>query len=389
MPWEPMSKQDLRLEFVVAATREGANVRELCRRHGISAKTGYKWIARFRELGDAGLMDQSRRPKSSPRRSNAPLEHAVLGHRKEHPAWGGRKIRAVLIREGTVAPAASTITQILRRHGEPIGQFGGGEAAFTRFEREHPNELWQMDFKGWVRLADGRQLFPLTILDDHSRMAMALKACPDQQTDTVWQALVPVFRFYGLPFQMITDNGPPWGNGPGSPYTPLGVMLIDQGIRLSHSRPYHPQTLGKDERFHRSLKAEVLSRPCFASFQEATQAFDAWRHIYNHKRPHEALDMAVPAERYSCSPRQYQDAIKPFEYAPADELRAVHEGGHISFKGHRISVPKAFAGRKLALRPTENDRVYDVVYRHQRLGNLDLSAEAVKFKPVTHVSEQA
>ena len=264
MPFREVSRMDARLEFVMLASVEGANVRSLCRRFGISPTSGYKWLERWRVHGTAGLQEQSRRPQNSPLRSAAATENAVLSVRAEHPAWGGRKIARRLKDLGhEAAPAPLTVTAILKRHGVELGAFGGGQSAFTRFERARPNELWQMDFKGHVALHAGR-LHPLTVLDDHSRFAVVLAACANEQTETVRQQLIIAFRRYGLLERLITDNGSPWGDGPGSPFTPLGVWLIEHGIRISHSRPYHPQTMGKDERFHRSPKPKccvVLPSP--------------------------------------------------------------------------------------------------------------------------------
>jgi transposase InsO family protein len=386
MPWGAMSVQDVRREFVGLARGDGANFRELCRRFGVSAKTGYKWLERHRLEGDAGLVDRSRRPGRSPSRCEEAIEAAVLSVRAEHPAWGGRKIAKVLERQGLPAPSPSTVTAILRRHGVRLGQFGGGTGAFQRFERAEPNQLWQMDFKGHVALGQGGRLHPLTVLDDHSRYAVVLAACPDERTQTVRDQLVGAFRRYGLPLCMITDNGSPWGDGPGAPYTPLGVFLIDQGIAISHARPYHPQTMGKDERFHRSLKAEVLGRP-FADLAEAGRELDRWRGVYNRQRPHEALGMAVPAERYRSSPRSYQEEVEPFDYAPGDILRRVN-AGRLSHLGRQWRVPKAFNTRLVALRPTNTDGLYLVFYRHQHIADLDLTSQIDDAQPVTHVPER-
>jgi transposase InsO family protein len=387
MPFHEVCRMDTRLEFVMLASVEGANVRKLCRRFGVSPTTGYKWLERCRLEGMAGLQELSRRPRNSPSRSAALAEDAVLSIRTEHPAWGGRKIARRLKDLGHEGvPAPSTVTAILKRHGVEVGRFGGGSSAFTRFERARPNELWQMDFKGHVALQAGR-LHPLTVLDDHSRFSVMLAACVNEQTETVRQHLIVAFRRYGLPESLITDNGSPWGDGPGSPFTPLGVWLIEQGIKISHSRPYHPQTMGKDERFHRSLKAEVLSAPPFADIAAAERAFERWRNIYNTQRPHEALELAVPASRYQPSPRDYVETIAPFEYAPGDIVRRVQQGGHVSLLGRAIKVPKAFRGKAVAFRPTADDGVFDVVFRTQRIATIDIRPLDCRSESVHDVSE--
>jgi transposase InsO family protein len=343
-------------------------------------------MARYREAGAAGLEERSRRPLSSPRRTSSQIEAAVLAVRSEHPAWGGRKIAAVLKRRGLTPPAASTVTQILRRGGVELGGFGGGAQAFTRFEHPAPNDLWQMDFKGHVPLRQGR-LHPLTVLDDHSRFAVVLAACADERTETVKACLIRAFERYGLPWRITADNGAPWGNGPGDPYTPLGVWLIERDIRLGHSRPYHPQTQGKDERFHRTLKLEALSGAPFESLDQAARRFEWWRDVYNAERPHQALGFATPLDRYRPSPRAYRPDIEPFEYGPDDRLRSVQQGGHLSFQGRRLKVPKAFAGKSVALRPTHHDALFEVFFRSKNLGAIDLRLTNHHPQRVTDVSE--
>jgi transposase InsO family protein len=386
MPWGSMSTMALREEFVRLAAFEGSNVRELCRRFGISPKTGYKWLSRARAGGEAWASDRSRRPGASPLRCPEAIEAAVLAVRAEHPAWGGRKIATVLARAGLSAPSPSTVTAILHRHGVAVGGVGGG-GPFRRFEQAAPNDLWQMDFKGHVGLGDGTRLHPLSVLDDHSRYALVLSACADERTGTVRAALIGAFRRYGLPRVVITDNGSPWGDGPGHPFTPLGVFLIEQGIRIAHARPYHPQTLGKDERFHRSLKAEVLSGPPFDSLAAAARALERWRHVYNRQRPHEGIGLSVPADRYTASPRAFCETLEPFAYADGDRLRRVGEGGRISFAGRTVRLPKAFRGKTIALRPTAIDGLFEVVFRHQRIATLDLRPNTRDAQPVTHVPE--
>jgi transposase InsO family protein len=374
MPFREVCRMGERLEFVVLASVEGCNLRGLCRRFGVSPTTGYKWLERWRAEGASGLRELARRPRHSPWRSAVATEDAVLSIRAAHPAWGGRKIARRLKDLGHAAvPAPSTVTAILKRHGVELGAFGGGERAFTRFEQPRPNALWQMDFKGHVALRAGR-LHPLTVLDDHSRFSVVLAACADERTETVRMQLITAFRRYGLPEAIITDNGSPWGDGPGSPFTPLGVWLIEQGVRISHSRPYHPQTMGKDERFHRSLKAEVLADAPFADLAAAARAFDRWRGVYNTQRPHEALDLAVPASRYQPSRRDYVETVHPFDYAPGDIVRRVQQGGRVSILGRDAKVSKAFRGKSIAFRPTPKDGVFDAFFRTQIIATIDIRA---------------
>ena len=218
MPWREVSVVEQRLAFVRLAQAGGVSFAELCRRFGITRSTGYKWLGRFERDGRDGLVDRSRRPHGSPDRTPAAIEELVCSVRERFPAWGGRKIRGFLLRQGHQAiPAASTITQILRRNGflpgavEPRG--------YQRFERNQPNELWQMDFKGWFALSTGQRVYPFGVIDDHSRYSVSLHACTDQQTATVQQHLVTAFTRYGLPHAMLMDNGSPWGNTWDQPWT--------------------------------------------------------------------------------------------------------------------------------------------------------------------------
>lgn len=385
MPFEGRSAMSIKAEFARLAAAEGVNMTQLCERFRVSRGCGYKWLGRFRQHGDAGLAELSRRPHSSPSQTEAEIEAAVLAVRSEHPAWGGRKIAAVLKREGLLPPSPSTVTAILRRHGFAIGSFGGGQQHFMRFEHPRPNDLWQMDFKGHVAMRQGR-LHPLTVLDDHSRYAIAVAACADEREGTVKARLEAAFRRYGLPWRMAMDNGAPWGDA-GAGFTAFTVWLIECGIAVSHSRPYHPQTLGKDERFHRSLNAEALCGLRFESLEQAQEALDRWRQIYNTRRPHEALDLQVPADRYSSSPRDYCEQLQPFDYAPGDQLRIVQKNGWVSLKNRYVRVPRAFIGKTLALRPTNEDGVYDLYFRHQFIKTIDLKALDQEPESVHDVSE--
>lgn len=383
MPWQEVTRMSLRLEFVTMARVEGSNMAELCRRFGISRKIGYKWLRRYHLEGVEGLRDRSRRPKSSPGRTPVPVEEVVLAVREQHGTWGGRKIRARLEALGqSEIPAASTITEILRRHGCIDPEESRKHKAWQRFEAQAPNELWQMDFKGHFEAAEGR-CHPLTVLDDHARYALCLQACPDEKGTTVRQHLTAVFRWYGLPRTILVDHGSPWGSDEEHRYTPLTVWLMRQGIEVWHSRPYHPQTLGKDERFHRTLWADV-SQYCVGLPLEACQErFEKWRGVYNLERPHEALQMAVPASRYIPSPRSFQEILPPIEYGPGDHVRKVQQGGKISYRNREYEVPKAFYGQSVALRPTAQDELMDVFFCNQRIMQLDLKNHTQKVLPMS------
>jgi transposase InsO family protein len=343
---------------------------ELCRRFGISRKTGYKWLGR----GEAdGLSDRSRRPRSSPARTASEIERAVLALRDEHPAWGGRKLRKRLQMQGHVdVPAASTITEILRRHGRLEAAESERRQALQRFEHPAANDLWQMDFKGHFGLTGGGRCHPLTVLDDHSRFALCVQALEDEQGRTVQAQLTAVFRRYGLPRRMLTDNGSPWGGCDARHrFTELSAWLLRLGVAVSHGRPFHPQTQGKDERFHRTLTAEVLRYRTFADLRECQRRFDPWREVYNHERPHEALDLAVPASRYRASVRPFPEELPPIEYGPEDQVRRVQQNGRITWRGVAYRVGRAFDGQPVALRPTAEEGVWDVYYCCERVAQLD------------------
>jgi transposase InsO family protein len=374
MPLRELSVLDQREAFVKLATMSGSNRSALCRDFGISRKTGYKWLDRQGLAGAGSLADRSRRPHRSPWRTDAATEAAVLRIRAaSNNAWGARKIAWVLASQGWhTVPALSTITGILRRHGK-LDRPAQHPGAHVRFERAEPNELWQMDFKGHFPLAVGR-CHPLTVLDDHSRYSLGIEACGNEQDGTVRDGLTTLFRRYGLPFAMLMDNGSPWGDRDGQPFTAFTVWLLRHGIGVSHGRAYHPQTQGKEERFHRSLKAEVLDRNSFADLVACQRAFDRWRQVYNHERPHEALGLQPPALRYRPSPRAFCESLPPIEYGPGDIVRKVDGDGWISFRNRSVRIGKAFRRQPVALRASSDDGVFDIRYCVQRIGRLDLRA---------------
>jgi transposase InsO family protein len=366
VPWSEVTVKDQRQEFVGLARQADANVSQLCRRYGISRRTGYKWLSR------EDLQDQSRRPHSFPSRTAAELQAKVLAVRAEHPAWGARKIAHVLARDEGLCIAPSTANSVLKRHGLISPAASAAATAWQRFEHDAPNALWQIDFKGHFA-TDTVRCHPLTVLDDHSRFNVVLQALGGERREPVQQVLQSAFQRYGLPERINADNGPPWGAPMDGALTGLAVWLIRLGVRLSHSRPAHPQTNGKDERFHRTMAAEVLLGRRLRDLADAQQHFSRWRHVYNFQRPHEAIGMQVPASRYSASARSMPSKLPDIEYGPEDIVRRVGDGGRISMRAHKLRVGKALIGQDVALRPRpDRDGAFDVYFCHHKLDSIEL-----------------
>ena len=373
MPWKVNSQMSSRLEFAMLAAMPNTDMQALCRSFGVSRKTGYKWRNLYLKHGMEGLSDRSRRPLSMPRRCSTDLEEKVLALHDTYPCWGARKLRALLPDE--IAPHPNTIAAILRRHGRKlVPQADQTSPAKKRFEHEAPNELWQMDFKGHFALTDPRasRCHPLTVLDDHSRFAVVLTACSGETGDEVKAALTQAFRLYGLPERITCDNGPPWGTSGHETISRLEAWLIRLGVRVSHSRPYHPQTQGKDERFHRTIKRDLLARFGFNSIPAWQVAFDGWREQYNLIRPHEALGQKPPISRYHPSARAFPDQLPIVEYDDADIVRQVRRHGQLAFKGHDYFVGEGLTGERVAIRPLEEDGIFQVVFCDREVTQIDL-----------------
>lgn len=375
MPWKVSSAMSVRQEFVSFASQPDANISALCRRFGVSRKTGYKWLKRGTG-GAEELADRSRRPKTSPTRTAGDVEALIVSLRQTHSAWGARKLKRRLEDLGHDLPARSTVNGILVRHGliDPIQS--AQHTALQRFARQQPNELWQMDFKGHFATDAGR-CHPLTMLDDCSRFNLLLRACCDERRETVQNALIDAMRRYGMPQAILSDNGPPWGNcGADGNFTMLAVWLIRRGVKVLHGRPHHPQTQGKEERFHRTLKAEAIGSRRFRDDADCQRVFDAWRDVYNLQRPHEALQMTTPAKHYTPSPRAFIETPPPIEYAPGDVVRKVCSAGRIRFNGRTHRISKAFAGEPLAVRATTTEGLMEVYYCHQRVAEINFRDES-------------
>jgi transposase InsO family protein len=361
-----------RLEFVILASQSVLAFKELCRRYGVSRKTGYKWLERYRAGGAEALRDHSRKPRGSPQQVRPAVAKAVIALRLA-TTWGGRKLRRRLQDLGCAeVPAASTCTEILRR--ADLLKKDPASGATQRFERSLPNELWQADHKGEFGTQCGQRCHPLTMLDDHSRFNLVLDPAGNQRTETVQAAMAAAFECYGLPEAILCDNGAPWGNvAEGTGHTALTVWLLRLGVRVLHGRPYHPQTQGKEERFHRTLKAELLTRHTWRDLTHCAEEFPRYRQRYNHERPHDSLGGDTPGSRYRPSVRPMPATLPIPEYANM-EVRVVRTKGVITFGNQTWHIGNAFASLPIGLRPSpQADGQWEVYFSHFKLGYLDLT----------------
>lgn len=347
MPWHVEDIMEKRIEFIVRSHQEGVNFSRLCREYGISRTTGYLWKNRYREVGCfTQLHEKSRRPHRIPNRTPDEIEDLVV---QKWETWGlgAKKLQPQLAKMGIELPWI-TIHRILQRH-QKTDSSEKQPAAVKRFEREQPNQLWQMDFKGDYPIDKGR-CYPLTVLDDHARFLVGSYGLDHQTREVVQPCLIDAFETYGLPDAFLLDHGTPWWNvNSGHGLTQLGVFLIKQGIRLYFCRIRHPQTQGKVERFHRTLNAAVQHRGLPPTLADWKVFLDDFRMMYNECRPHEALGMATPAERYSPSPRLYHPNPPPWEYPSGALVVRITSSGWMSFRGCSSFVCEALANELVQL----------------------------------------
>ena len=365
MAWRTTNVQEQRMKFVVLASRKERSLTQLCTEFGISRPTGYSWLKRYQADGIRGMQERSRRPYHSPERTGVAWENRAVELRRERPDWGARKIQHLLREEGIRLPA-STIHRIFLRH-QLVRDCDRQPIASKRFERAQPNQLWQMDFKGpkgW-----NQPVGPLSVLDDHSRYALALENTRSTQAQGVQAVLERVFRENGVPEEMLMDHGTPWFNTQGRlGWSQFTVWLMDQDVALHFSGYRHPQTQGKVERFHRSLTAALLRRGT-PQEEQRQNWLDAFRHEYNCVRPHEALQMRTPHQIWHKSLRRYRESAAPWAYPSGSEIKEVDSIGQFRLNHRRHYISKALAGRQVGL--VEAQQRILVYYRQTLICELD------------------
>lgn len=358
MPWREICPMEEKTRFIAAVLTAEESMTELCAEFGISRKTGYKWLARYQEGGPGGLYELSRAPQRVPWAiSNAQAE-AIVGVRRAHPRWGPRKLRVKLSERAPqeVWPAPSTIGELLRRRGLTQARKRRHHAVPNADALKVPvaaNDLWCIDFKGWFRTGDGARCDPLTVSDAFSRYLLCAQALARPDYAGCRAQLERVFREYGLPRAIRSDNGAPFASLGAGGLSRLGVWWVKLGITPERIEPGKPQQNGRHERMHKTLKAETAQPPA-ATLAHQQQRFEHFCHEFNHERPHEALGQTTPAKHYCASPRGYparlDDPVYPADY----NRRRVRSTGEIKWVGEKIFLSAPLIGEVVGIKETEN-----------------------------------
>ena len=376
MPWERKTVEEQRREFAEAA-KETKNFSALCREFDITRKTGYKWVERYKENAD--LSDKSRKPFTIANRTPIETEERIVVLRAENPGWGAKKLKEVLERQGHEIPCVKTVNNILNRYGCISAEESRKHQAFTRFEKEHCNEMWQTDFKGEFRMADNNYCYPLNIFDDHSRFV--IKIAPALSTAN---KVIPAFRSafceYGMPNSVLSDNGAQFA-GFRQGYTRFEKWLMNHDVLPIHGRIKHPQTQGKIERFHRTMQEELLKHTVMENIDDANNKFQLWREKYNNIRPHEALGMKCPAEVYIPSSRAYSDEVSPYEYGGQFHVIKVNSWGYARFDKWQVYLSETMINEHIEFRPNPHGDSFIACYRNFKIAEFDtLSGKLINRK---------
>lgn len=369
MPWENKTVEELRREFIIAAKTTN-NFSCLCREFGITRRTGYKWVERSKITED--FSDRSHARKNIGNKTDIETEKLILSMRAENPGWGAKTIRQVLLNQGYEnLPCVKTFNNILKRNGCITEEESLKHKAFVRFQKEKCNEMWQTDFKGEFLTKDKNYCFPLDIIDDHSRYLIKIKPL----TSTA-NAVIPCFKEafyeYGMPNSILSDNGAQFA-GFRQGYTQFEKWLMNHNILPIHGRIKHPQTQGKIERFHRTMKQELLNHTIFEDIIDANNALQNWRLKYNNVRPHEALNMKCPAEVYTPSSRTYSDKIDKYEYGGQHHVIKVNSWGYVRFDKWQVYLSETMINEYIEFRPNPLGDSFVACYRNFKIAEFDVN----------------
>jgi transposase InsO family protein len=373
MPWKECSVMEERMRFVLRRL-DGEPMSGLCREFGISRKTGYKIFDRYRQHGLEAVSDRSRRPVRYANQLPEPVERMIVHAKEDKPHWGARKIRELLVRRlaGDVrVPARSTIHAVLDRHGLVTRMRRRRRATGTPLSQGlKPNDLWCADFKGEFKLGNGRYCYPLTVTDHASRYLLLCEALESTREETAITAFEQLFKERGLPGAIRSDNGVPFAS-PNGLYnlSRMAVWWLRLGVEIERIKPGRPQQNGRHERMHLTLKREA-TRPAGSNFLQQQARFDAFIAEFNDERPHEALDMKVPADIYDASARTY-DGLPELDYPLHDRDVTVTCCGRICMHRKKINISTVLAGQRLGIKEVD-DGIWLVSFMHYDLGYIDL-----------------
>jgi putative transposase len=382
MPWRECYKMDERLRFV-ARLLEGEKMAVMCREFDISRKTGYKIFSRYKDYGLKGLTDRSRRPYRHANQLPVQIEQLIVHLKQEHPSWGAPKIREKLRRRHSeiTLPAISTVHAVLDRHGlVSRGRKARYHAQGTSLSTPtRPNDLWCADYKGEFMLADHRYCYPLTITDFASRYLLCCEALDTTRERYAFSVFERVFKEFGLPLAIRTDNGHPFASCTAFfGLSKLSVWWLRLGIGIERIQPAHPQQNGRHERMHLTLKKEA-TKPAGKNLLQQQAKFDAFLECYNQERPHQAIGMKYPAELYSPSARSYQ-GLNELEYPLHDRTITVTNCGRICIGSRKINLSVVFAGQNVGIREIA-EHIWIVSFMHYDLGFFDDEAGRVECAP--------
>jgi len=389
MPWKECKPMDERLRFV-ARLLEGEKMAPLCREFGISRVTGHKLFNRFKECGLEAFKDRSRRPYRHANKLPYQIERTIVGLKKEHSGWGAPKIRDKIIRAFPMikAPATSTVHAVLDRHGlVKRRKRRRYKACGTELKGAHEiNGLWCADFKGEFMLGNKHYCYPLTITDYRSRYLLACEGLESVRSEFAFSVFERVFRDFGLPGAIRTDNGAPFASGNALfGLSKLAVWWLRLGIRIERIKPGHPQQNGRHERMHLTLKKEA-TKPASFNFLQQQERFDRFIEIYNHQRPHQALHGAYPADLFTPSARFYAPPPQP-EYPYHDKSVRVTSCGRICIGRRKINLSKVFAGQIVGIREVD-DQIWLVSFLDYDLGFFDKDEGRIEPGPNPFAPEQ-
>lgn len=362
-----------RIRFVADMKLGVFSFAELCRRYGVSRKTGYKWRKRHAQAGPKGLEDQSRRPHEIPHQTDTATVSKILEVRRRY-RWGAKKLLKILRRKEPQRtwPACSTVSDLLKRYGLVLGKRRRtypGHAPKPQTPMTAPNEIWTVDFKGEFKTKDGIYCYPLTVVDGFSRYLLGCQGLHSTATGPAKVVFGRLFREYGLPRILRSDNGVPFATTALARLSRLSVWWIKLGITPELIEPSHPEQNGRHERMHRTLKAST-TRPPRANLCAQQRAFNDFRREYNEERPHEGLGQETPASVYAPSSRTLPDRLQPLPYPAHLEQRLVSENGGIRWNGGWVCVTHVLAGEMIGLEPID-DGLWDVYFGPAKLGRLN------------------